>query len=92
MLLIKIFEWHSVGQEAITYANNEVGRNRQGTSLLTCAFICNQRIREMINVLTCRMHSTFLHLTLMISDQLCLSILTLYIATKKEVIRIETHH
>ena len=33
MLSIKIFEWHGVGQEAIAYANNEVGRNRQDISL-----------------------------------------------------------
>ena len=25
MLLIKIFEWHGVGQEAIAHTNNEVG-------------------------------------------------------------------
>ena len=30
MLLIKIFEWHAGGQEAITYANNEAG-NTAGT-------------------------------------------------------------
>ena len=30
MLLIKIFEWHGGGQEAIVYANNEVG-NIAGT-------------------------------------------------------------
>ena len=27
MLLIKIFEWHGIGQEAITYMNNEVSNN-----------------------------------------------------------------
>ena len=88
MLLIKIFEWHGVGQEAITYANNEVGRNRQGTSLPAHLYA----IREMIKVLTFRMHSTFFQLILMISDQLCLSTLILYIATKKEVTRTETCH
>ena len=80
MLLIKIFEWHGVGQEAITYASNGVGRNRQRISLPVHLYA----IREMMKVLTCRMHSTFLQLTLMISDQLCLSTLILYIA-KKEV-------
>ena len=79
MLLIKIFEWHGVGQEAITYANNGVGRNRQGISLPVYLYA----IREMMKVLTCRMHSTFLQLTLTISDQLCLSTLILYIAKKK---------
>ena len=46
-------------------------------------------IREMMKVLTCGIHSTFLQLT---SDQLFLSALILYIATKKEVTRTETHH
>ena len=85
MLLIKIFEWHGVGQEAIIYTNNEVSNiaraDRLSVYLHRSAKVQLCVIREMMKVLTCGIHSTFLQLT---SDRLCLSALTLYIATKKE--------
>ena len=89
MLLIKIFEWHGVGQEAIAYAKNEVG-NIAGTDRVSVYLYRSTKVRlyaisEMMKVLTCGKHSTFLQLTLMILDWLCLSTLILYIATKKEV-------
>ena len=93
MLLIKIFEWHGVGQEAIAYTNNEVGNiagtDRVSVHLYKSAKVHLYAIREMMKVLTCGIHSTFLQLT---SVQLCLSALILYIATKKEVMQTETHH
>ena len=78
-----------VGQEAIAYANNEVG-NITGTDRVSVYLYRSNKahlyaIREMMKVLTCSIHSTFLQLTLTISDQLCLATLILYIATKKEV-------
>ena len=57
MLLIKIFEWHGVGQEAIAYANNEVG-NITGTERVSVYLYRSTKvqlyaIREMMKVLTC---------------------------------------
>ena len=93
MLLIKTFEWHGDSQEAIFYTNNEVGNiaraNRLSVYLHRSAKVQLYAIREMMKVLTCGMHSTFLQLT---SDRLCFSALTLYIATKKEVTQTETYH
>ena len=93
MLLIKIFEWHGVSQEAIVYTNSEAGNtaraDRLSVYLHRSAKVQLYAIRKMMKVLICGIHSTFLQLT---SDRLCLSALTLYIATTKEVMRTETHH
>ena len=58
ILLIKIFEWHGVGQEAIACANNEVG-NIAGTDSVSVYLYSSTKvylyaIREMMKVL--RMH------------------------------------
>ena len=86
-MLIKIFEWHGVGQAAIAYANNEVGNiigtDRVSVYLYESTKVHLDAIRGMMKALACRIYSTFLHLTLMISDQLCLATLILHIATKK---------
>ena len=54
MLLIKIFEWHGVGQEAIAYTNNEVG-NIAGTDSVSVYLYSSTKvylyaIREMMKV------------------------------------------
>ena len=53
MLLIKIFEWHGVGLEAIVYTNNEVEeQDRLSVYLHRSAkstVMCNQRDDESIN-------------------------------------------
>ena len=43
MLLIKIFEWHGVGQEVIAYANNEVG-NIAGTDRVSVYLYRNAKV------------------------------------------------
>ena len=50
MLLIKIFEWHGVGQEAITYVKMRLAGTEQTGHQFTCAFICNQRDDESVNL------------------------------------------
>ena len=56
MLLIKIFEWHGVGQEAIVYTNNEVGNiakaDRLSVYLHRSAKVQLHAIREIMKVLT----------------------------------------
>ena len=56
MLLIKIFEWHGVSQEAIAYANNEVG-NITGTDRVSVYLYSTKvhlyAVREMMKVSTC---------------------------------------
>ena len=64
MLLIKIFEWLNGGQEAIAYTKNEVGNiartDRLSVYLYRSAEVHLYAIREMMKVLTCGIHSTFL--------------------------------
>ena len=60
------------------------GTDRASVYLYRITKVHLYAIIEMMKLLTCRMHSTFLQLTLMISDQLCLSTLILYIATKRK--------
>ena len=84
ILLIKIFEWHGVGQEAIAFTNNEVG-NIVGTDRVIVYLYRSIKVHLYAirddEVLTCGIHSTFPQLT---PDQLCLSALILYIATKEK--------
>ena len=84
-MLIKIFEWHGVGQKAMAFTNKEVG-NIVGTDRVIVYLYRSTKvhlyaIRGDKVLSTCGIHSTFLQLT---PDRLYLSALILYFATKEK--------